>query len=353
MVRKVRRAPRRPRIPGSEAADPDSLGAWMLRFLENLRVRNYAESTIYSRDGYLNVFLTWCKERGLTRPAEVTRFTLQRFQRHLFHHRKVDGEPLAFRSQRNGMLPLLAFFKWLTRQNVILYNPANELELPRVEKRLPRDLLTAEEAERVLAQPDIEDPLGVRDRAILETLYSTGIRRMELARLTVYDLDRGRGTLMVRQGKGRKDRLIPIGERALAWVEKYLWDVRPDLAPEPDPGTLFLTAHREGYSLDGLTRLVRKYVERAEVGKQGACHMFRHSMATVMLENGADIRFVQEMLGHAQLSTTQIYTQVAIHKLKEVHAATHPSGRLASAWRPPDPDREDQEARGPEENRRK
>lgn len=304
-------------------------------------MRNYAESTIYSRDGYLNVFLAWCKERELRRPAEVDRFTLQRFQRHLFHHRKADGEPLAFRSQRNGMLPLLAFFKWLTRRNVILYNPANELELPRVEKRLPRDLLSAEEAERVLAQPDIEEPLGIRDRAILETLYSTGVRRMELARLQVFDLDRDRGTVMVRQGKGRKDRLLPIGERALAWVEKYLWDVRPELVPDPDPGTLFLTGLGAAYGLDGLTRLVRRYVVRAGVEKQGACHMFRHSMATVMLDNGADIRFVQEMLGHAQLSTTQIYTQVAIAKLKEVHAATHPSGRLGRAWRPPDPDRED------------
>jgi len=130
---------------------------------------------------------------------------------------------------------------------------------------------------------------------------------------------------MVRQGKMRKDRMIPIGERALCWVEKYLADVRPALTVEPDDGTLFLTASGEAFSGNRLSQLVKEYVDKANVGKKGACHLFRHTMATLMLEGGADIRFIQQMLGHAEISTTQIYTQVSIKKLKEIHTATHPA----------------------------
>ncbi|MEW6747663.1 MAG: tyrosine-type recombinase/integrase, partial [Planctomycetota bacterium] len=226
------------------------------------------------------------------------------------------------------LVPVRAYFKWLTRQNVLLANPASELELPRLEKRLPKHVLTASEAELVLLQADVRDPLGVRDRAILETLYSTGIRRMEVIGLGLFDLDVERGTVMVRQGKGKKDRMIPIGERAVAWIEKYVTDVRPSLVVEPDEGTLFLTNTGESFTPNRLTQLVRNYVDQAAIGKRGACHLFRHTMATIMLENGADIRFIQEMLGHAELSTTQIYTQVSIKKLKEIHTATHPSARV-------------------------
>ena len=171
----------------------------------------------------------------------------------------------------------------------------------------------------------MRETIGLRDRTLPEVFYSTGMRRMELAQLKLYDLDIERGTVMVRQGKGKKDRMIPIGERALAWVGKYLADARPKLVQEPDDGTLFLTNLSAAFTPNRLTQLVRDYVDKAELGKTGACHLFRHTMATLMLENGADIRFIQEMLGHAELSTTQIYTQVSIRKLKEIHTATHPA----------------------------
>jgi integrase/recombinase XerD len=304
------------------------MGAWILRFLESLRVRNYSEATVTNREDYLALFLAWCKERSLTRPTEITRPILQRYQRHLFFLRKANGAPLSFRSQYNRIIPVRAFFKWLTRENVLLYNPASELNLPRLERRLPKAVLTAEEAEAVLAVPDLTDPLGVRDRAILEVFYSTGMRRMEMATLNLFDLDSERGTLIVRQGKGKKDRMIPIGERAVAWCQLYLDEVRPSLVYGEDLGTLFLTRRGEVFTPDRLTQMVTRYVEEADIGKRGSCHLFRHAMATLMLEGGADIRFIQEMLGHANLATTQIYTQVAIQKLKEIHSATHPGARL-------------------------
>jgi integrase/recombinase XerD len=197
--------------------------------------------------------------------------------------------------------------------------------MPRLEKRLPKHVLTASESDRVLNQANVTDPLGLRDRAILETFYSTGMRRRELSGLKLYDLDIERGTIMVRQGKGKKDRMIPIGARALAWIDKYVLEVRPTLARQPDDGTLFLSNQGDTFSPNRLTQMVREYVDGAQLGKSGACHLFRHTMATLMLENGADIRFIQAMLGHAELSTTQIYTQVSIRKLKEIHSLTHPA----------------------------
>jgi integrase/recombinase XerD len=137
-----------------------------------------------------------------------------------------------------------------------------------------------------------------------------------------------RGTLLVRQGKGKKDRMIPIGSRAIAWIDKYQREVRPELVVEPDDGTIFLTVDGEAFGGGALTALVRGYVRGANIGKTGACHLFRHTMATLMLENGADIRFIQAMLGHVSLTTTEIYSHVAIRKLKEIHDATHPGARL-------------------------
>jgi len=172
-------------------------------------------------------------------------------------------------------------------------------------------------------------PMGLRDRAILETFYSTGIRRKELSQLAVFDLDAERGTILVREGKWRKDRMVPIGDRALAWIEKYLSEVRPQLVVDPDPGNLFLGQTGEPLAPGWLTSRASTYIHKAGLAKQGGCHLFRHTMATLMLEGGADIRFIQEMLGHATLQATQIYTKVSIKKLKEIHTVTHPGAQLA------------------------
>jgi integrase/recombinase XerD len=217
------------------------------------------------------------------------------------------------------------FCVWAVRAHVIPTNPAAELELPRQPQRLPRGILSASEMERVLALPDVATLMGLRDRAMLETLYSTGMRRQELIDLTLSDVDPERGTVLVREGKGKKDRLIPIGERALAWIETYLTRVRPRFAVPPDGGALFLTRRGRRLRSNRLTELVHGYLETAGLGARGSCHVFRHTMATLMLEGGADVRYIQEMLGHAQLNTTERYTRVAITQLKAVHARTHPA----------------------------
>jgi len=308
--------------------DPQGMQALLIEYLEWMQATNYARRTVSYRRKYVGHFIAWCEERGVTRPGEVTRPVLERYRRELHRHRKKDGKPLSFRSQNGRLSMLRSFFGWLARQNHILYNPAAHLELPRPEKRLPRDVLSASEVERVLNQPDAMKPLGVRDRAILETFYSTGMRRSELIGLREHDLDFDRGTVMIRLGKGKRDRVVPIGGRAAAWVEKYLAEVRPELVAGRDDGTLFLTYRGIPFTESRLSQMVHEYVKASGVGKSGSCHLLRHSMATLMLENGADIRYIQQMLGHEDLRSTQVYTQVSIRKLKQIHDTTHPGARL-------------------------
>jgi len=153
----------------------------------------------------------------------------------------------------------------------------------------------------------------------------TGIRRSELVRLGITSIDFDRNILIVRQGKGKKDRVLPVGGRALNWIQKYLDEARTELVVSTREATLFLNPYGEPISPDGMTRIVSRYMKKSGIGKSGSCHLFRHSMASHMLENGADIRYIQQMLGHANLSTTEIYTEVSIHQLKKVHALTHPA----------------------------
>jgi integrase/recombinase XerD len=308
-----------------QAAPATPLEALLEKHLEALRVQNYSEYTIKGRRVHIRFFLDWCTERGITEPVDVTRTVLESYQRHVFYYRKKNGEPLGFRGQHDRLVPLRVWFRWMTRQHHILHNPASELELPRTGFRLPKAVLTANEAEQILQQPNVHTPLGLRDRAILETLYTTGIRRIELVSLKLWDLDLERATVIIRQGKGKKDRVIPLGDRTALWVRKYLDESRPELVSEPDDKTVFLSNAGEPLALDYLTEMVAGYVDAANLGKRGACHLFRHTMATLMLEGGADIRFIQAMLGHADLKTTQIYTHVAIRQLQDIHRATHPA----------------------------
>ena len=308
--------------------DATGLYAAMRRFLEHKAVIGSTEAGLFSAERYIRDFIIWADERSVTHPQHVSRPVLERYQRWLHHYRKKDGAPLSIASQRAKLVPLRAWFKWLTRTGEIPANPASDLDLPRKMKRLPRAVLTQREVEQVLALADTTTPVGMRDRAMMEVLYATGMRRMEVARLALGDIDAERGVVLIREGKGRKDRLIPMGERALHWVERYLQEARPQLAWNQAEATVFLG--REGLPMNPmwLSTTVARYVERAELGKKGGCHLFRHTMATLMLEGGADIRFIQAMLGHAELSTTQIYTQVAIRQLQKVHASTHPGAAL-------------------------
>lgn len=308
-----------------DPTDPNGLLAFMNHYLDGLRIKHYTKQTLWNNERYIRDFIEWCDGRALRQPQEITKPILERYQRYLYLYRKKDGKPLSIYSQRAKLSPLKGWFKWLTKQNHLLYNPASELDLPKIRQRLPKAILSEKEVEQVMSQVNSSEPLGIRDRAVMEVLYSTGIRRMEIVNLSVFDVDAERGTLLVRQGKGKKDRMLPLGERASFWLTRYLNDVRPSMALASDDGTMFLTRLGEKFNEAWLSRTVAQYIDKAKLNKQGSCHLFRHTMATLMLENGADIRFIQAMLGHAELSTTEIYTQVSIKALKEVHSRCHPA----------------------------
>jgi integrase/recombinase XerD len=206
--------------------------------------------------------------------------------------------------------------------------------LPRLPKTLPRALLGVAETEAILTAADPATPEGLRDRAMLE-LLSAGLRRTELARLRRYDADLARRLVFVREGKGRKDRVAPIGERACAWLDRYLVQARPRLLGHSSEA-LFVTDWGEPVTPERVADTVRRAKARAGVDKPGAAHLLRHACATHMLDGGADVRHIQALLGHASLATTERYTHVAISKLQEVHARTHPAARMP-AMPPPMP----------------
>jgi len=302
-------------------------------FLTWSQATGHADQTVVIRRFALNQFISWCAATGIDSPAQVGRETLEQYQTHLAFRRKANGDRLAINTQIARLNPLRAFFKWLARNGDIANNPAADLCVPRVARKLPTRVPSIAEVWRILARPDVATPGGIRDRAALELLYATGIRRMELVQMAVDDLDLEGNAAIVRSGKGNRDRVVPIGLRATRWLLRYLDEVRPSLAAG-DSEFLFLNNAGEPYLKNRLGDLVRKYIVRAGIRSRGACHLFRHACATHMLENGADIRYIQALLGHADLSTTQIYTHVSIAKLKSVHAMTHPSARNPTSGAP-------------------
>ena len=313
-------------VPPPESFSGSELAAHLESYLEHMRMLNRTPKAVRSQWNSLKYFMRWAHDRDLDRPGQITYAVLESYQRHLFRHRKTNGKPLSVSTHRGRLGAIKRFFSHLGRQHVVEANPASDLQLPRAEKRLPGEALSIAQMEAVLSVPDIADPLGLRDRAILELFYTTGIRRTEMARLAITDLNREKRILWIRQGKGRKDRVVPVGARALGWVEKYIEDVRPLLAVDPREPGLFLTGYGRPFNEEVLGNKVRQAILKADIGRTtGGPHLLRHTCATHLLEGGADIRFIQQLLGHEKLETTAIYTRVNIDQLQHVHARCHPA----------------------------
>lgn len=302
-------------------------------YLDHLKDRNYSPGTVNARRRELSGFLSFCAERAVVEPAQLTVSLVERFRKELARRvSDTTGRRLSPATQISRLSMLRDFLRFLVKRGELLFNPALEVELPKMGVRLPRGVLTAHEAERMLCVPDIETPSGLRNRALLELLYSTAIRRAELAALDMVDVNSSAGTVFVRQGKGQVDRVVPVGERALVWLEKYVDAARPSLLlGRPDHGALFVSAEGTRLTPDMVTHIASQARTEAGIEKQGAAHILRHTAATLMLENGADVRHVQQLLGHRELSSTQRYTHVAIRQLKEVHARTHPGANFKRA----------------------
>jgi len=307
---------------------PGSMRTLIAGHADEMARKGYSQYTIDGRIWSVLLFVSFAEERNIIRPVDVTSSLVERYARHLANYRRPkNGRPLSKSSRITFLSAVREFFRYLYRKGIILNNPALEVELPKQNRSLPRSVLSHDEAERLMNIPDTHDRTGLRDRAILELLYSTAMRRFELSKLCIHDIDFAKGVIFIREGKGRKDRVVPIGKRALFWVERYLHDSRPQfISPKlPQSDGVFLGRYGEVLSPQSISLVVRNCRKAAGITKEGAAHLFRHTTATLMLENGADIRHVQELLGHESLDTTQLYTKVAITKLKEVHAKTHPA----------------------------
>lgn len=270
----------------------------------------------YARD--VNRLAEFAAAKGAGRPADVTPKLLREFMYHL----KDLG--LAPASIRRGVSGIRTYFRFLLGDGLLLQDPSERLETPKKWRTLP-DVLTVADIERLLAAPTMDDPLYFRDRAMLELAYGAGLRVSEWITIGVRDVVFDQGVVRV-MGKGSKERLVPLGRNAIAAIAIYLRELRPKLERGAGKGALFLNARGEPLTRMGAWKILRKYVDRAGIEKHVTPHTLRHSFATHLLEGGADLRAVQEMLGHSDISTTQIYTHVDREYLRSVHRQYHPRG---------------------------
>ena len=297
---------------------------WLTKFEQHMRSHGFSERSIPSYLHNVHLFVDYLKDLGIANLADADRKILAEYQMQvsLSLHR---GKPLGHVTQRNRIVCLKTFFRFLAKNGGLITDPTADLELPRVRDQLPPNVLTKREIARLLAQPNGGTPWGIRDRAILELLYSTGIRVSELAGLTIEDLDLRSGELRV-LGKGNKERLVPVGEVACDSLRLYLERSRPYLAA-PQERTLFVTVRGRRFQASNLIAVVREYGRRAGIPKRVTPHALRHTCATHLLQGKADIRQIQRILGHASIATTQRYTKVEISDLKEVLKRCHPRER--------------------------
>lgn len=234
----------------------------------------------------------------------------------------MKSQGRAMSSISRNLAAIKAFYQYLMRERYISKDPAASMEAPKLEKRLPK-VLTVTEIDKLLKQPAPVSPAGIRDRAMLELLYATGIRVSELISLTISDVNLELGYIKC-YGKGSKERIVPLGSIAAKWVNNYLEKGRPRLIKSPGVQTLFVNQHGRKLTRQGFWKIIKRHAYEAHIQKDITPHTLRHSFATHLLENGADLRSVQEMLGHADISTTQIYTHVTNKHLQEVYEKTHP-----------------------------
>jgi integrase/recombinase XerD len=303
-----------------------NLAYWQARYREALLVRRYSPRTVEEYSAALRPFLEYLAAQGVTTLAGLTPAVMDGYRTELFY-REHRGKRLAFRSQDLHLSAVKTFTRVLYRDKVLSFDPGAAVERPRVEKTLPRTLLSEAELVTLVEFPDVTDRCGLRDRAILEVLYATAIRNSELCGLGLDALHLDTAELAVREAKGRKARLVPLGQTAAHWVTAYLDESRPHLVSNPKQNALFLTVYGVPFNRQSLAHLVGRLGEKAGLSQHVAPHCLRHACATHMLARGAGLRHLQELLGHANVSTTQRYTRLDISDLKAVHRRFHPRER--------------------------
>ena len=289
------------------------------QFLHYLTVeKGLSDNTLEAYHHDLSRFFDYLREKGIEDFSKVDQLNLRAFLLSL----KRQG--LSTRSVARNQVALRTFFRFLVLEGILGTNPAEELESPKMARRLP-EILTFREVEQLLEQPDLKTPLGIRDRAMLELLYATGMRVSELIQIPLNQVNLEAGYALI-FGKGSKERVVPIGSEAIQWVTLYLETVRDRLLKGKEHPLLFIGRSGKGISRQRYWKSLKDYGLKAGTKKKLTPHLLRHSFASHLLERGADLRSVQMMLGHVDISTTQIYTHVTGERLKKVHQKYHPRG---------------------------
>ncbi|HZN27374.1 MAG TPA: site-specific tyrosine recombinase XerD [Burkholderiales bacterium] len=283
-------------------------------WLEDGLARNTLES--YRRD--LRQFGAWLEARGRKALTAADHADVQDYLSHLYA-RKTRASSAA-----RLLSSLKRLYRYLVRNGKCPVDPTLRIEAPRLPRRLPKSLTEAD-VENLIAAPDIDTPSGIRDRAMLETLYASGLRVSELVTLKSAQVSHDMGVVRV-MGKGSKERLVPLGEEALRWLQRYLREARPALLAGQITDDLFVTSRGKAMTRQAFWQLIKRHALRAALGKAISPHTLRHAFATHLINHGADLRVVQLLLGHSDISTTQIYTHVARERLKQLHAKHHPRG---------------------------
>ncbi len=276
----------------------------------------------YSRD--LNIYSSFLK--GIRNLKSIKKNSINATEEDVVDYLSfLKKRGLSVNSTTRNIISLRGYYKYLLREGVLTKSPSAHIDLPKGEKKLP-DFLNLSDVELLLNAPDTSKPLGIRDKTMIEVLYATGLRVSELIGITLNNLDLQRGTVTV-LGKGNKQRIVPFGDSALTWLNSYLNDARGLVLGQKDSKYLFITARGSSMTRQNYWFILKKYaimvgIDRSRIKP----HILRHSFATHLLERGADLRSLQEMLGHSDISTTQIYTHVTSERLKKTHKAFHPRG---------------------------
>lgn len=280
--------------------------------------KGLAPTTVEAYSRGLNRFFDFLKKKGVKDVQSLDKLDVRAFLLSL----KKEG--LSIKTVAKNLVVLRTFFRFLVQEGILRLNPAEEVESPKVARSLP-EVLTLREVESLLEQPDLQTPLGIRDRAMLEMLYATGMRVSELTRLPTHQVNLEGGYVLL-FGKGSKERVVPLGQEAIRWVSHYLKEVRGRLSKGREGPFLFINRMGREMSRQMFWKNIKAYARKAGIQKRITPHLLRHSFATHLLERGADLRSVQLMLGHVDISTTQIYTHVSGERLKKVHQKYHPRG---------------------------
>lgn len=294
-------------------------------FILWMQFQGWSKRTIETYSSNVQQFTEFLKQETDTHSeVEINTKFLFKYQHFIHNRRLTSGKPITISSIHTKLVSIRSFLQFLYMNRRINFRPDLIIKLPLKRQPLPRNILSESQIERLLSEPDVSELLGLRNKAIIELLYASGIRNMELRNLNINDIDLDQLQIIIHKGKNQKDRVIPIGEIAAYWIDKYLRSARGSLFSSFSNNVLFLSKSGRKITRGNLIWIVSKYSHKAGLGIQVTPHSLRHTCATHMLKNGADIRYIQEHLGHASVATTQIYTRVIISDLHRVFRETHP-----------------------------